>query len=99
MHGLARVRSFSQDDAHIFCTEDQIEQEILDFNRLLFEVYAAFDFKNVSVKLALRPEKRIGSDDLWDRAEGALRRALGIRTWDVLGHSWGGGIAMLGTAR
>ena len=76
VHGLARVRSFSQDDAHIFCTEDQIEQEILDFNRLLFEVYAAFDFKNVSVKLALRPEKRIGSDDLWDRAEGALRRAL-----------------------
>jgi len=76
VHGLARVRSFSQDDAHIFCTEDQIEQEILDFNRLLFEVYAAFDFKNVAVKLALRPEKRIGSDDLWDRAEGALRRAL-----------------------
>jgi threonyl-tRNA synthetase len=76
VHGLARVRSFSQDDAHIFCTEDQIEQEILDFNRLLFEVYAAFDFKNVQVKLALRPEKRIGSDDLWDRAEGALRRAL-----------------------
>jgi len=76
VHGLARVRSFSQDDAHIFCTEDQIEQEILDFNRLLFEVYAAFDFKNVSVKLALRPEKRIGSDELWDRAEGALRRAL-----------------------
>jgi len=76
VHGLARVRSFSQDDAHIFCTEDQIEQEILDFNRLLFEVYAAFDFKNVTVKLALRPEKRIGSDELWDRAEGALRRAL-----------------------
>jgi len=76
VHGLARVRSFSQDDAHIFCTEDQIEQEILDFNRLLFEVYAAFDFKSVAVKLALRPEKRIGSDELWDRAEGALRRAL-----------------------
>ena len=76
VHGLARVRSFCQDDAHIFCTEDQIEQEILNFNRLLFEVYAAFDFKNVAVKLALRPEKRIGSDDLWDRAEGALRRAL-----------------------
>ncbi len=76
VHGLARVRSFSQDDAHIFCTEDQIEQEILDFNRLLFEVYAAFEFNDVSVKLALRPEKRIGSDDLWDRAEGALRRAL-----------------------
>jgi len=76
VHGLARVRSFSQDDAHIFCTEEQIEQEILNFNRLLFEVYAAFDFKNVAVKLALRPEKRIGSDELWERAEGALRRAL-----------------------
>lgn len=76
VHGLARVRSFSQDDAHIFCTEEQIEQEILDFNRLLFEVYAAFDFKDVTVKLALRPEKRIGSDDLWDRAEAALRNAL-----------------------
>ena len=76
VHGLARVRSFSQDDAHIFCTEEQLEQEILNFNRLLFEVYAAFDFTNVAVKLALRPEKRIGTDELWDRAEGALRRAL-----------------------
>jgi threonyl-tRNA synthetase len=76
VHGLARVRSFSQDDAHIFCTEDQVEQEILAFNRLLFEVYAAFEFDNVVVKLALRPEKRIGTDELWNRAEGALRRAL-----------------------
>jgi threonyl-tRNA synthetase len=76
VHGLARVRSFSQDDAHIFCTDEQLEQEILNFNRLLFEVYAAFDFKDVAVKLALRPDKRIGSDELWDRAEGALRRAL-----------------------
>jgi len=76
VHGLARVRSFSQDDAHIFCTEEQIEKEILDFNRLLFEVYAAFGFKDVKVKLALRPEKRIGNDELWDRAEGALRSAL-----------------------
>ena len=76
VHGLARVRSFSQDDAHIFCTEEQLEQEILAFNRLLFEVYAAFEFKDIAVKLALRPEKRIGSDELWDRAEGALRTAL-----------------------
>ncbi|HEX3774237.1 MAG TPA: threonine--tRNA ligase [Polyangiaceae bacterium] len=76
VHGLARVRSFSQDDAHIFCAEDQIEQEILSFNQLLFEVYAAFDFKDVAVKLALRPEKRIGNDELWDRAESALRKAL-----------------------
>jgi len=76
VHGLARVRSFSQDDAHIFCAEEQLEQEILDFNRLLFEVYAAFEFKDVAVKLALRPEKRLGTDELWDRAENALRQAL-----------------------
>ncbi len=76
VHGLARVRSFCQDDAHIFCTPDQLEEEIAAFNRLLFEVYAAFDFKDVSVKLALRPESRLGSDELWDKAEGALERAL-----------------------
>jgi threonyl-tRNA synthetase len=76
VHGLARVRTFCQDDAHIFCTPDQLEAEIASFNRLLFEVYAAFDFTNVSVKLALRPESRLGSDDLWDKAEGALERAL-----------------------
>jgi threonyl-tRNA synthetase len=76
VHGLARVRSFCQDDAHIFCTPDQLEQEIASFNKLLFEVYAAFDFKNVSVKLALRPEARLGTDELWDKAEGALERAL-----------------------
>jgi threonyl-tRNA synthetase len=76
VHGLARVRSFCQDDAHIFCSQDQIEAEILSFNRLLFEVYAAFDFQNISVKLALRPEHRIGNDELWDKAEGALERAL-----------------------
>jgi threonyl-tRNA synthetase len=76
VHGLARVRSFCQDDAHIFCTPDQLEEEIASFNKLLFEVYAAFDFKDVSVKLALRPESRLGSDELWDKAEGALERAL-----------------------
>lgn len=76
VHGLARVRSFCQDDAHIFCTPDQLEQEIASFNKLLFEVYAAFDFRDISVKLALRPEARLGSDELWDKAEGALERAL-----------------------
>jgi threonyl-tRNA synthetase len=76
VHGLARVRSFCQDDAHIFCTPDQLEAEILSFNRLLFEVYAAFDFKNVTVKLALRPEHRLGTDELWDKAERALEQAL-----------------------
>jgi threonyl-tRNA synthetase len=76
VHGLARVRTFCQDDAHIFCTPDQLEAEILAFNKLLFEVYAAFDFTNISVKLALRPEARLGTDELWDKAEGALERAL-----------------------
>jgi threonyl-tRNA synthetase len=76
VHGLARVRSFCQDDAHIFCTPDQLEAEILAFNKLLFEVYAAFDFTNISVKLALRPEARLGTDELWDKAEGALESAL-----------------------
>jgi threonyl-tRNA synthetase len=76
VHGLARVRSFCQDDAHIFCTPDQLEQEITSFNKLLFEVYAAFEFTNVSVKLALRPENRLGSDELWDKSEAALERAL-----------------------
>ena len=76
LHGLARVRSFCQDDAHIFCAEEQIEAEVRAFNELLFQVYRAFDFNDVSVKLALRPEKRIGNDELWDRAEGALERGL-----------------------
>lgn len=76
VHGLARVRSFCQDDAHIFCTPDQMEEEIRQFNHLLFEVYAAFDFRDVAVKLALRPEKRVGSDEMWDKAERVLERVL-----------------------
>ena len=76
VHGLARVRSFCQDDAHIFCTEEQIEGEIQAFLKLLYEVYAAMKFERVDIKLATRPEKRIGSDDLWDRAEHALAEAL-----------------------
>jgi threonyl-tRNA synthetase len=76
VHGLARVRTFCQDDAHIFCTSEQMEQEIVQFNQLLFEVYNAFDFKDVAVKLALRPEHRIGSDDMWDRAETTLEHVL-----------------------
>lgn len=76
VHGLARVRSFCQDDAHIFCTPEQLEPEIAAFNRLLFEVYRAFEFTDISVKLALRPEARLGTDELWDKAEGALERAL-----------------------
>jgi threonyl-tRNA synthetase len=76
VHGLTRVRSMSQDDAHIFCTPGQMKAEIKAFNDLLFEVYNAFGFKDLNVKLALRPEKRIGSDDLWDLAEKALDQVL-----------------------
>lgn len=76
LHGLARVRSFCQDDAHIFCTPEQLETEIEAFNRLLFQVYRAFGFEDVKVKLALRPEQRLGDDALWDRAEAALSAVL-----------------------
>jgi len=70
------VRSFCQDDAHIFCTQEQIEEETASFTRLLFDVYRAFDLTNVSVKLALRPEQRMGTDAEWDHAENALERVL-----------------------
>jgi threonyl-tRNA synthetase len=76
LHGLARVRTFCQDDAHVFCTDEQIETETLAFIRMLFEVYAAFGLTDISIKLALRPEKRLGSDEIWDSSEAALERAL-----------------------
>ncbi|MGD2055372.1 MAG: threonine--tRNA ligase [Gammaproteobacteria bacterium] len=76
LHGLMRVRSFVQDDAHIFCTGEQILDEVSAFIDLLFEVYADFGFTDVSLKLSTRPEQRVGEDALWDRAEQALRQAL-----------------------
>ncbi len=76
LHGLMRVRNFVQDDAHIFCTEAQIESEVLDFIRLVFEVYADFGFQDIEVRLSTRPEQRVGSDDDWDRSEQALADAL-----------------------
>ena len=76
LHGLMRVRNFVQDDAHIFCTEEQILSEVLAFNDLLFEVYRDFGFDEVLVKLSTRPEKRVGSDELWDKAEKSLEDAL-----------------------
>ena len=86
LHGIMRVRSFTQDDGHIFCTEDQIQAEVTAFNDLLRKVYADFGFHNIIVKLALRPEKRVGSDAVWEKAEQALREALktsGLE-WDEL---------------
>ena len=76
LHGLMRVRAFVQDDGHIFCTPDQIEVEVTAFNRLALRVYKDFGFDDIAIRLSLRPEKRIGSDAVWDRAEGALRAAL-----------------------
>jgi threonyl-tRNA synthetase len=76
LHGLMRVRGFVQDDAHIFCTEGQITSEVIAFNELLQTVYRDFGFTDVAVKLSLRPPKRAGSDDVWDRAEAGLRDAL-----------------------
>lgn len=76
LHGLMRVRQFTQDDAHIFCREDQIHDESLRFCRLTERIYNDLGFKNYVIKLETRPENRIGSDELWDRAEGALMQAL-----------------------
>jgi threonyl-tRNA synthetase len=76
LHGLMRVRGFVQDDGHIFCTEAQIESEVTAFNALVLKVYDDFGFKDVAVKLALRPESRVGSDEIWDKSEEALRAAL-----------------------
>lgn len=76
LHGLMRVRGFTQDDAHIFCTEAQIEAEVADFIQMLYKAYGDFGFKDVLVKLSTRPEKRVGSDDTWDKAETALANAL-----------------------
>jgi threonyl-tRNA synthetase len=77
LHGLMRVRGFTQDDGHIFCGEDQIQPEVTAFNQQALAVYRDFGFDEVTIKLALRPDQRLGTDDTWDRAEDALRRALG----------------------
>jgi len=76
MHGLMRVRSFVQDDGHIFCTENQIQSEVADFMQLLFAVYRDFGFDDIMLRLSTRPEKRVGADELWDKAETALKQAL-----------------------
>lgn len=85
LHGIMRVRNFVQDDGHIFCRADQIQSEVSNFIDLTFDVYKHFGFDNVDIKLSTRPEKRVGSDEVWDRAEAALAEALdakGIK-WDL----------------
>lgn len=81
-HGLTRVRTFSQDDAHIFCAPEQIESEVSSFISMVQETFDVFGFDDVRVTLSLRPERRIGADDLWDAAEGALANALDARAMD-----------------
>ena len=76
LHGLMRVRGFTQDDAHIFCTEDQIESDVTSCIKMVYDIYSTFGFQNIQVKLSTRPEKRIGADDMWDRAEAGLAAAL-----------------------
>ncbi len=83
LHGLMRVRGFTQDDAHIFCTEEQMEEESTRFIQLTLDVYKAFGFNDVELKLSTRPESRLGDDELWDKAEHALEGAL-----NKVGRSW-----------
>ena len=82
LHGLMRVRNFVQDDAHIFCTEDQLQDEVSDFIDLVYEVYADFGFTEIMVALSTRPEKRVGDDAAWDKAEKALELALDNKNLD-----------------
>jgi threonyl-tRNA synthetase len=86
LHGIMRVRGFTQDDGHIFCTEEQIQDEVKAFHTQAMRVYADFGFSEIAIKIALRPDSRIGSDETWDRAEETLRAALRACdvTWDEL---------------
>ncbi len=84
LHGLMRVRHFTQDDAHIYCTEEQMEQECIDVIDLVLDIYKDFGFEDVVIKLSTRPEKRIGSDEVWDKLEHALSNALGVMGLDYV---------------
>jgi len=82
LHGIMRVRNFVQDDAHIFCTPEQIQSEVSAFIDLTFEVYKHFGFENIDIKLSTRPEMRVGSDEVWDKSEAALAEALDAKDLD-----------------
>ena len=86
LQGTMRVRNFVQDDAHIFCTEEQIQDEVSDFIDILYSVYRDFGFNEIIVKLSTRPEQRVGSDEVWDKSEAALAEALDAKglAWDIL---------------
>ncbi len=83
LHGLMRVRHFTQDDAHIYCTEEQMQQECIDVIELILDIYKDFGFEDIIIKFSDRPENRIGSDEVWDKLEGALKNAL-----DVMGKDY-----------
>ena len=84
LHGLMRVRHFTQDDAHIYCTEEQMEQECIDVVALVLDIYKDFGFDDVVIKLSTRPESRIGSDEVWEKLEGTLSNALDVMDLDYL---------------
>ena len=87
LHGIMRVRGFTQDDGHIFCTEEQIQDEVIAFHPQAMKVYQDFGFENIAIKLALRPDNRIGTDEIWDKAEETLRaglRSCGVAKWEEL---------------
>ena len=84
LHGLMRVRHFTQDDAHIYCTEEQMEQECIDVVALVLDIYKDFGFEDVMIKLSTRPEKRIGSDEIWDKLESTLSRSLEVMGLDYI---------------
>ena len=74
LHGIMRIRGFTQDDAHIFCTPEQVQEEVSACVQMVYDMYQTFGFKDIAVKLSTRPEKRVGSDEIWDKAEAALSR-------------------------
>lgn len=82
LHGVMRVRGFTQDDAHIFCTPDQVLEEVISCIKMVYDVYSTFGFKNIAVQLSTRPEKRVGTDEMWDKAEAALMEALKVMDID-----------------
>ena len=86
LHGLMRVRSFVQDDAHIFCSKDQVASEVSDFIDMVFDIYSDFGFKDIEVKMSTRPEMRVGDDDVWDKSEAALEEVLNKKKleWKLL---------------
>ena len=85
LHGLMRVRNFTQDDAHIFCTDEQIQAEVSTFIDLVFEIYKTFGFDEIIIKLSTRPKKRVGSESIWDKSEEALTKALDNKSlkWEL----------------